>query len=254
VCVLKLSVPILFETKTETVVKDTRFIPVTIWLMHLESNYNGSFFKKSIVESALHTLKNIPILGFIKSSDKSAVDFMGHEEELVFIGDDEIEIKYLGSAYGVIPETNNARFDFRLCDDGVKREFLVVDGLMWTKFSSASKLLSDIGVKPHSMEITEDYTGAYNADNFFEFESFTFDGACILGSDVEPAMANSTIEVTKFSSFISKEYDIYNTSKQNILSESDIRILYDKIDSILHDDSHLVYTAMYNLIETVKSV
>jgi len=104
-------------------------------------------------------------------------------------------------AIGVIPETNNAKFEFRLCDDGKEREFLTVEGLVWdNKWKDAPDILKRDLVKPHSMELHNDYEGEFSEeDNLFHFTKFKFFGACALGEEYHPAMESSTIEVQNFS-------------------------------------------------------
>lgn len=191
-----LTIPVLFQRTGYTA--DNRFLRVKLWFMHTGDNFHGSHFTKEAIEAAIPTLANIPILGFIRDKGDGSQDFTGHELRLVIKRDGKPELVYYGSAYGVIPETNNARFETRLCDDGEEREFLVVDGLMWSKFKNATRILTADGVRPHSMELSEDYEGGFNDRGVFEFKRFAFEGACILGVDVEPAMINSTIEVQPY--------------------------------------------------------
>src|SRR5206468_4223094 len=97
---------------------------------------------------------------------------------------------------GVIPESNNAKFEMRVCDDGVEREFLTVEGLLWNKWDVSEEIMLRDIVKNNSMELSEDSDGYYNKeDKLFHFTDFKFFGACILGDDVQPAMRNSDVEV-----------------------------------------------------------
>ena len=174
---------------------DSRFQKVKIWLMHLEENYNGSYFTKEAVEKALPTLQNTPILGYIEEDKLGNKDFRGHEMELI-IEDNGIKLKYLGQAYGVIPETCNPRFEKRVGDDGREREYLVVDGLMWNKWDEAISILEKNGFSGQSMELDEEgLEGYYGKDGLFYFTNFKFYGACLLGRDVLPAMNSSTVEL-----------------------------------------------------------
>lgn len=110
-------------------------------------------------------------------------------------------MKYLGHAYGVIPEENNARFEERYGEDGVKREYLVAEGVLWNKFSDAIDIFeSSNGVKSQSMELENDYEGYFNEDNVFVFTKARIDGVCILGEGIRPAMVSSTIEAFSASS------------------------------------------------------
>src|SRR5690606_37662401 len=51
------------------------------------------------------------------------------------------------------------------------------------------------GFTSQSMELSDHYTGSWDKDGVFHFESFEFFGACLLGEDVMPAMNSSVAEV-----------------------------------------------------------
>lgn len=189
--VVNTKIPVRFE---EVENYDSRFQKVKIWLMHLGKNYNGSVFDKEPVLNALDTLKNTPILGYIEESKLGDKDFRGHEVELV-IENGEMKEKYLGHAFGVIPETCNPRFEFKEGDNGEILEYLVVDGLLWTKFDDAYSILKDRGEVSESMELHDDYDGYWDEEGWFHFNKFSFYGACMLGSDVSPAMQKASVEM-----------------------------------------------------------
>jgi hypothetical protein len=195
--------------------------------MHLEENLNGSYFKKSVVENAIHTLANTPILAYIEENANEEEDFSDHRLVLERKNDD-IKLSYNGSAIGVIPENNNAHFDKKVCDDGIEREFLVCNGLVWTKWETPLEIFERDLIKGQSMELADQYAGFFNADGYFEFTEFSFFGACCLGEGVMPAMRSSTIAVKytvdeiqtklqQFTNFMSQssenEVDINNSSK-----------------------------------------
>lgn len=191
-------VPVLFQKMNtyENQSEDTRFLKVKIWLMHLGENLNGSYFNKESVELAIPTLANTPILAYIEENSNDDVDFSDHRMVLVKESN-EFKIKYLGQAIGVIPEDNNAQFEMRLCDDGVEREFLTCEGLVWTKWDDPIDIFDRDVFKAQSMELHDDFTGEWK-DELFHFDTFKFFGACALGNDVLPAMHSATIE-TQFS-------------------------------------------------------
>jgi hypothetical protein len=190
-------IPVSFQKleKFEIQADDTRFLPVKIWLMHLGENFNGSYFSKEVVEAAIPSLANTPILSYIEDNSDDELDFSDHRQVLV-VKNDSFDLKYLGQAIGIIPESNNAQFEDRLCEDNVTRTFLTVEGLIWTKWDEPVDILNRDLFKAQSMELHSDYEGVYNEeDNMFHFSKFKFFGACGLGKDVLPAMINSTIEV-----------------------------------------------------------
>lgn len=183
-------IPITFQKLTNY---DDRFMTVKIWLMHLEENYNGSYFSKDVVQSAIPSLANTPILGFIQQNKDKDIDFTDHRSVLVK-EKGRYQVKYIGQAYGVIPESNNAQFEKKVCDDGVEREFLTVEGLIWDKWDDSTNIFNRDEVKGQSMELHDKYNGEFEDDRLFHFTDFQFFGACVLGEDVTPAMEGSTIE------------------------------------------------------------
>lgn len=191
----QLNIPIIFQKLSHYDVEDTRFIKVKIWLMHLGENLNGSYFEKSVVEDAIPSLANTPILAYIEENSDGEKDFSDHR--MVLIKEEgTYKVKYIGQAIGVIPESNNAKFETRLCDDGIEREFLTVEGLVWQdKWDDAPDILNRDLIKAESMELHKDYEGEFREDNLFHFTKFKFYGACGLGKSVLPAMQNATIEV-----------------------------------------------------------
>jgi len=191
-----ISLPISFSVNNEISDKNNRFIDVTIDVLHTGLNYNGSIFNKEVVDENIDTIKNTPILGFITEVPYDDKDFKGHEYIIAKTDKDGVTRKYIGSAYGVIPESCNPRWITKTTDSGVEREFLQVDGILWTKFKDATDIMIEDVEKPESMELYPyDIDGYENEDGDFVFTKFSFDGCCILGSKVEPAMENAKIEV-----------------------------------------------------------
>lgn len=191
-----ISLPISFSVNNEISDKNNRFIDVTIDVLHTGLNYNGSIFNKEVVDENIDTIKNTPILGFITEVPYDDKDFKGHEYIITKTDKYGVARKYIGSAYGVIPESCNPRWITKTTDSGVEREFLQVDGILWTKFKDATDIMLEDVEKPESMELYPyDIDGYENDDGDFVFTKFSFDGCCILGSKVEPAMENAKIEV-----------------------------------------------------------
>jgi hypothetical protein len=129
----------------------------------------------------------------VEDNSDGEVDFSDHRMVLVK-EDGKFKVKYIGQAIGVIPENNNAQFEMRVGDDGVEREYLTVDGLVWSKWDDPIDIFNRDMMKSQSMELHDDYEGEWGEDGMFHFTKFSFFGACALGKDVLPAMVNSTIE------------------------------------------------------------
>lgn len=190
-----ISLPISFSVNSEISDKNDRFINVTIDVLHTGLNYNGSIFSKEVVNKNIETIKNTPILGFITEVPYDDKDFKGHEY-VITKDENGTKRKYIGEAFGMIPESCNPRWIVKTTDSGVEREFLQVDGILWSKFQDAANIMLNDIEKPQSMELYPyDIEGYENEDGDFVFTEFSFDGCCILGSSKEPAMENAKIEV-----------------------------------------------------------
>lgn len=189
------SLPISFSVNNEISDKNNRFINVTIDVLHTGLNYNGSIFSKEVVDENIETIKNTPILGFITEVPFDDKDFKGHEY-VITKTKNGVKRKYIGEAFGMIPESCNPRWIIKTTDSGVEREFLQVDGILWSKFQDAADIMLNDIEKPQSMELFPyDIDGYEDEDENFVFTKFSFDGCCILGSSKEPAMENAKIEV-----------------------------------------------------------
>lgn len=173
---------------------DIRFTKVKIWLMHLGLNRNGSVFNKEAVEAAIPSLANTPIIASVRQFGDEK-DFEGHETEVEITENGDVKVVNATIPYGVIPEFNNAKFEKRVGDDMIEREYLTCEGLIWNKWTDARDIISGKGgLTGQSMELAPDFKGVFNGKHF-EFTDFKFDGACLLGDDILPAMHNSTVEI-----------------------------------------------------------
>ena len=229
-----ISLPISFSVNNEISDKNNRFINVTIDVLHTGLNFNKSIFSKEVVDANIDTIKNTPILGFITEVPYDDKDFKGHEYVIVKT-EDGIKRKYIGEAFGLIPESCNPRWITKETDSGIEREFLQVDGILWTKFQDAADIMLNDIEKPQSMELYPyDIDGYEDEDGNFVFSKFSFDGCCILGSSKEPAMENAKIEVQ----FTMKDFV---KSIQNELNDK-----YSAFTKIVNDTSFTKSTDMVN--------
>ena len=186
--------PVSFTINDCIETEDSRFLAITIDVLHTGLNFNGSYFEKEVVDANADSIKNTPVLGYIALNPDGELDFQGHEYKTVKDGNGN-DYVYAGSAYGVIPESCNYRWIEKVCSDGICREFFQVDALLWTKFEDAVTIFERDGGKPQSMELElSSITGEENEDGTFTFTGFKFDGCCLLSSTDEsimPAMIDS---------------------------------------------------------------
>ena len=194
------NLPVSFTINSCVETEDSRFLAITIDVLHTGLNFNGSIFEKEVFDANAESIKNTPVLGYIALNPDGELDFQGHEYKTVKDGNGK-DYVYAGSAYGVIPESCNYRWIEKVCFDGICREFFQVDALLWTKFDDAVTIFERDGGKPQSMELElSSITGKENDDGTFTFTGFNFEGCCLLSSTderIQPAMIDSEA-VSKF--------------------------------------------------------
>lgn len=220
--------PISFTKKNEYSNSDFRFIDVSIDVMHTGANLNKTSFTKDAINKAVPTIRNTPILGYVVDElDEEDKDFKEHEHELR-ITDKDVKYVYAGQAYGVIPESCNPRWIVKDDGTGIEREYLRVDGLIWTKFSDPVDIFTRDGTKNHSVELTDMACGPADKNGNVPVGSFKFDGCCILSTtdpSIKPAMTGSCVtanfSVEDITAQIRDRLYEYQTIQQNYTAQND---------------------------------
>lgn len=220
--------PISFLKKNEYETSDFRFIDVCIDVMHTGANLNKTSFTKDVINKAVPTIANMPILGYVVNElDDEDKDFKGHEHELR-ITDTDVKYLYAGQAYGVIPESCNPRWVIKDDGTGTEREYLRVDGLIWTKFGDPVDIFTRDVTKNHSVELTDMICEAKRDDGITPVSSFKFDGCCILSTTdpkIQPAMTGSCVtanfSVDDITSQIRERLYEYQSLQQNYFAKNE---------------------------------
>lgn len=220
--------PISFSKKNEYETSDFRFIDVYIDVMHTGANLNKTSFTKNVINKAVPTIANMPILGYVVNElDDEDKDFKGHEHELR-ITDTDVKYLYAGQAYGVIPESCNPRWVIKDDGTGTEREYLRVDGLIWTKFGDPVDIFTRDVTKNHSVELTDMIYEAKRDDGITPVSSFKFDGCCILSTTdpkIQPAMTGSCVtanfSVDDITSQIRERLYEYQSLQQNYSAKNE---------------------------------
>lgn len=220
--------PVSFIKKGEYESSDFRFIDVSIDVMHTGANLNKTSFTKDVINKAVPTICNTPILGYVVDElDEEDKDFKGHEHELRITNKD-VKYVYAGQAYGVIPESCNPRWIVKDDGTGIEREYLRVDGLIWTKFSDPVDIFTRDGTKNHSVELTDMACGPADKNSNVPVGSFKFDGCCILSTtdpSIKPAMTGSCVtanfSVEDITAQIRDRLYEYQAIQQNYTAQND---------------------------------
>lgn len=172
---------------------------VKIVIMHEGENGNKSFIGGEAIDDAEPTLKNVPILAFIKrDEDGEAVDFDQHNVITKIVqGEDGNELKeyFLEKPIGVIPETNEYEIEEI---DGVNHVTCI--GYIWKTYSNEGyDLISEAGEKGVSMEISVEEGKKDKKTGLYHINKYSYLGVTVLGDSVTPAMGD-TCKLTTFSS------------------------------------------------------
>lgn len=207
---------------------------VKIVVAHTGENRNRCSFSKEVLTSMIPSLSNIPILGYIAEKEENK-DFTDHADRFVRNKHGKLVYKYVGHAYGVVPESNNAHFEFIVGEDGVEREYLVCYGVMWNKFKEVKDILNSDNTRPQSMELSGNYEGEKDEYEIFHFTKAEFTGLCILGEDVPPAMVSAN--VTKFSENFKTEYsEMLQQLNTNFSMKGELDKLEDELKGQTQED------------------
>lgn len=169
---------------------------------HLLENLNKSSISEEVMNQAIPSFYNRPILGYIqKIEDESgniSYDFAGHE---MIIGKDG-DIEYEEIPVGVIPESCNPQLVYHKEYD---KTYLEVDGLIYEDYTHAAEILKEKGECSVSIEISVDSLSFNAKTKIMNIEKFHFLGVTILGvtrddshRKIDPGMAHSNITLADF--------------------------------------------------------
>ena len=161
-----------------------------IYVMYPDDNRNGSSMSKEDIEKSISGLYGVPVVGEFSESKEDFLDHGGKIE----ITSEKVDYITTTKPYGFIdidPELANVGWETKLDDDGVEREYLVVDAYMWRRMYPELDITFEEGSN-HSMEIIVK-DGYVRDDGIFQITDFEFDKLCILGKTVEPAFEGAQV-------------------------------------------------------------
>jgi hypothetical protein len=162
------------------------FSACKVRVLYTGKNRNMSIITKDAVEKALPSLIGVPIVGEFSTENE---DYKGHGGAI-----DLKDYKYIHTTkpYGFIPES--AQFEWELVRgaDGASREYLTVDGLLWTgRYEEAFTVIENSKGQSMEIEVTD---GVWNdSEEAYQINNFLFSALCILGDNVTPAFEDANI-------------------------------------------------------------
>lgn len=214
-----------------------------------EANRNESIITKVTAKKMAPSLRGAAIVGYYNEVKE---DFEQHNK-LIEVKDDGIYIKENTRPYGFVDLNAKVWFQEFLDDDGVKRNYLVTEGWLWTGQYPETNRIIEKG-NGQSMELDEKLTkGTWTTHNnglnqFFIINESVISKLCILGEDVEPCFEGANITNTQFSfnpNFAQQLYSLVKDVKE-ILSKGGKQPMYNVYSVEIGDNlwrniySHLV--------------
>ena len=229
--------------------------PVKLVACHTSRNRNGSYISKDVMEAALPSFSNRPILGYIHQLEDGTWDFYSHNIEVV---EDENEkdgarIDYLETPVGIIPESCNAHLEY---DEENNVYRTCVNGFIFEEYSKAGDILRAKGISNVSVELATNDMSYNSDDGYLSINDFYFMGVTILGRDedgniVEPGMAGSNITLGSFSA---ENNSMLNNDIQNTLIDTLNRLAesLDKFNNITNSNKEGGENAMNKFEELLE--
>lgn len=218
---------------------DSRFDRGVMRVAYPGDNRNGSSISKEDFERAIGTIYNCPI---VCHYDRETDTLGGHDMELARGADGSMRIVNATDPVGVVPESAGHHWEWVTDEDGVEREYLCVDALLWKRQEAYRKIKND-GITAQSMEIT--VNRGKKIDGVYHIYDFTFEAFCLIG--VEPCYQGAALELfssnefkTKLSemmqelketfSMVTPSAEVHDTHPQNILTEGGEKVLHEKTE------------------------
>lgn len=178
----------LFSQSTEPI--SSNLVPVKLTLLHDDLNRNSSSISMDAIKMAEPSLKNKPILAYIRKDENGEYDFAGHEIEIT-LSEDGVKTTYLERPVGIIPESTKVEY---ISKDG--KIYATCNGYIYKDYSNETlELIEKTNGKCVSVELSVE-DGHIDMDSIFHITKFDYLGVTILSDDVTPGMdENCRIEL-----------------------------------------------------------
>ena len=189
-------------------------LPVHLQSCHTDLNVNGSNIDSSVMEAALPSFSNRPILGYIHKvttdeNPEGQWEFNSHNMH----EDENGDVVYDEYPIGIIPESCNAQLVY---DEEKKKTYCEVDGYIFEEYSKAAEILQREEECSVSVELSIRELSYDAKQKFLNIEDFWFSGVTILGktpqgNEVKPGMTGSNIKLADFSSKNNSLFEDYES-------------------------------------------
>ena len=156
-------------------------------------NRNGSAISRADLERCIPTMYNCPVVcSYYRETDTLG----GHDIELVHDANDNLKLVNVTQPVGVVPESSRYWFADHTDKDGVTRNYLHIETLLWKRQEAYSKIKED-GITAQSMEIA--VKDGSVIDGVYHIRDFEFNAFTLLG--VEPCYEGAALEMFSATEF-----------------------------------------------------
>lgn len=182
---------ILFEKENDS---QEGLTPVILQSCHIDINANKSKIEKDVMEKALPSFSNRPILGYIHEVD-GEWQFYDHRMHV----EDE-DVVYDERPIGIVPESCNAHLEY---DEEKDKTYAVVSGYLFDEYSHAVDILQRDQECACSVELSIRELSYDAKEKVLVIEDFYFSGVTALGKTPEgdpvmPGMSGANIKLADF--------------------------------------------------------
>lgn len=220
-----------FDSASLSDIKDLNasFATGRLRVMYTGANRNGSEFSQEVVEAALPSLRNVPIVAHYDEEDN---EIGAHDMELKRDGD-KLRLKNLTEPCGVVPESAQAYFSEEEDAKGVTHNYLVVEPvILWKRQEVYRHIADDMGGQVnHSMEVN---ITAYHKDKeskLMTVDAFQFEALCLL------ERAKPCYEGSELALFDARDFKEQMTQMMNELRETFAQVNPPKAEIDIEEDN-----------------
>lgn len=143
-------------------------MPVVLQACHTQKNINGSNINDDVMEDALPSFCNRPILGYIHTVNGQP-EFYTHNLHL----DDDGNVVYDEVPLGIIPESCNAKIVY---DEEKQKKYVNIKGYIFEEYSKAAEILKRENECSVSVELAIEELSFNAKENILNIEKFHFNG------------------------------------------------------------------------------
>lgn len=233
----RMNIPCLFETSNLN--NTSSLIPVELILMHDNDNRNQTHISLDTIKKYEQSIKNKPILAYLRKDEDGSYDFAGHEMEFEWSEKDrDFKLRYLEYPVGIIPESTEISY-FTKND----KTYLKCTGYIYREYSNETvEIIKNSNGKCVSVELDVNDTSLRD-NGFIEITNFEFLGVTILSDSLTPGMDEtcriSFIENTINKRFVADYHSFIEKANKDILKfeELDANKENEEIQDLINENS-----------------